>query len=336
MKKDLTQTSGPAASPALVILAFATVYIVWGSTYFFIQMAMSGFPPLLLGGVRFLMAGTLLLGWCISRGDRIFIKSSLITSAVVGILLLVVGNGVVIWVEQTLPSALAAILVSSAPIWFVLLDKPNWGVNFKSKATIGGLVIGFIGVLVLFGEQLNDLFAGNTDKSKLIGMGLLVIGSIAWSSGSLYSKHHPSEGSPTVNVAWQMIIAGLVFLPGSLLNDEFARVQWTHIPTQAWLALGYLILFGSIAAYSAYVWLLQVRPATQVSTYAYVNPVIAVILGVLFAHEPISLLQITGLVIILGSVLLINLSKYYAERGKVLEKKDLEAKFDKRVARADI
>ncbi|SFE66792.1 Permease of the drug/metabolite transporter (DMT) superfamily [Spirosoma endophyticum] len=324
------------ASPALVILAFATVYIVWGSTYFFIQMAMSGFPPLLLGAIRFLVAGTLLLGWCLGQGERIVIKSSLITSAVVGILLLVVGNGVVIWVEQTLPSALAAILVSSAPIWFVLLDKPNWVINFKSKATIGGLVIGFIGVIVLFGEQLSDLFAGNTDKSKLIGMGLLVIGSIAWSSGSLYSKHHPSEGSPTVNVAWQMIIAGLVFLPGSLLNDEFARVQWAHIPTQAWLALGYLILFGSIAAYSAYVWLLQVRPATQVSTYAYVNPVIAVILGVLFAHEPISLLQITGLVIILGSVLLINLSKYYAEKNRPLDEEDSDAKFDNRVAGVDI
>ena len=336
MKKDLTQTSGPTASSALVILAFATVYIVWGSTYFFIQMAMSGFPPLLLGAIRFLVAGTLLLGWCLSQGDRIVIKSSLITSAIVGILLLVVGNGVVIWVEQTLPSALAAILVSSAPIWFVLLDKPNWGINFKSKATIGGLIIGFIGVIVLFGEQLSDLFAGNTDKSKLIGMGLLVIGSIAWSSGSLYSKHHPSEGSPTVNVAWQMIIAGLVFLPGSLLNDEFTRVQWAQIPTQAWLALGYLVLFGSIAAYSAYVWLLQVRPATQVSTYAYVNPVIAVILGVLFAHEPISLLQITGLVIILGSVLLINLSKYYAEKNRSRDKEDSDAKFDNRVAGVDI
>src|ERR1700744_2327154 len=139
---------------------------------------------------------------------------------------------------------------------------------------------------------------------------LLIFGSIAWSSGSLYSKHHPSEGSAAVNVAWQMIIAGLVFGSGSLINNEFDHLQWQQIPLQSWLALGYLILFGSIAAFSAYVWLLQVRPATQVSTYAYVNPVIAVILGIMFAHEHISLMQITGLIIILGSVLLINLSKY--------------------------
>src|ERR1700744_6520446 len=143
---------------------------------------------------------------------------------------------------------------------------------------------------------------------------LLIFGSIAWSSGSLYSKHHPSEGSAAVNVAWQMIIAGLVFLPGSLLNHEFNNLHFGQIPTQSWLALVYLILFGSIAAFSAYVWLLQVRPATQVSTYAYVNPVIAVILGVLFAHEHISLLQIGGLFIILCSVLLINLSKYRKEK----------------------
>src|SRR6202012_1289980 len=144
---------------------------------------------------------------------------------------------------------------------------------------------------------------------------LLIFGSIAWSTGSLYSKHHPSEGSAAVNVAWQMVIAGLVFFSGSWLNHEFDHLQLQQVPMHSWLALGYLIIFGSIAAFSAYVWLLQVRPATQVSTYAYVNPVIAVILGVLFAHEHISILQVTGLFIILGSVLLINLSKYRGEKN---------------------
>ncbi|GAB3956623.1 EamA family transporter [Spirosoma harenae] len=306
----MNQTNLKMASPLLVTGAFAIVYIVWGSTYFFIQMAVQDLPPLLLGAMRFLAAGALLLFWSFLQGERIFIKSSLITSAVVGILLLVVGNGVVIWAEQTLPSALVAILVSSAPIWFVLLDKPNWRVNFSSKSTLAGLAVGFIGVILLFGEQLNDMLAANTDQSKIVGMLLLVVGAIAWSSGSLYSKHNPSEGSPTVNVAWQMIIAGLIFLPASLVNHEVERVVWSQISVEAWLALAYLILFGSIIAYSAYVWLLQVRPATQVSTYAYVNPVIAVILGIVFAHETISLIQIIGLIIILGSVLLINLSKY--------------------------
>ncbi|MDB5022555.1 MAG: EamA family transporter [Mucilaginibacter sp.] len=311
----MTPSVNKSASPVLVIIAFATVYVVWGSTYFFIQMAIHGLPPLLLGALRFLTAGMLMLIWCIIKGEKIFIKKSIITSAIVGILLLVGGNGAVIWVEQKLPSAMVAIMVSSAPLWFVLLDKQNWGVNLRNRATVAGLIIGFAGVILLFSEQVGAMFAGGSVGSKLPGLLLLIFGSIAWSSGSLYSKHHPSEGSAAVNVAWQMIIAGLVFLPGSLLNDEFDHLQWTQIPMHSWLALGYLIVFGSIAAFSAYVWLLQVRPATQVSTYAYVNPVIAVILGMLFAYEHISLIQIAGLVTILGSVLLINLSKYRKEKA---------------------
>ncbi|GAB3988917.1 EamA family transporter [Spirosoma daeguense] len=312
MNTNVTKT----ASPLLVISAFTIVYIVWGSTYFFIQMAIHDFPPLLLGALRFFVAGALMLGWAYLKGEQLFHKKNIITSAVVGTLLLVVGNGVVIWAEQTLPSALVAILVSSAPIWFVLLDKANWSVNFKSKSTLLGLAVGFVGVVLLFGEQLNSMLKQGAPESKLIGMFLLVIGAISWSSGSLYSKYHPSEGAPTASVAWQMLIASLVFLPGSLLNHEFDKIQWNHVSVQAWLALGYLILFGSIIAYSAYVWLLSVRSATQVSTYAYVNPVIALILGVVFAHETISLLQIIGLAIILGSVLLINLSKYRSEKGE--------------------
>ncbi|WP_020595285.1 EamA family transporter [Spirosoma panaciterrae] len=311
----MNHTSTKTVSPLLVISAFAVVYIVWGSTYFFIQMAIQDFPPMLMGAMRFLAAGLLMLLWGVLKGEPLVNKKSLLNSAIVGVLLLVGGNGAVIWVEQSLPSALVAIMVSSAPLWFVLLDKPNWKTNFKSQATLAGLLIGFAGVILLFSEQLGDLFSGHADSAKNISMLLLIGGSIAWSSGSLYSKHNPSEGGSTVNVAWQMIIAGLVFLPASLLNQEFEQVQWTQVPVRAWLALGYLILFGSIIAYSAYVWLLQVRPATQVSTYAYVNPVIAVILGVLFANEPISWVQIAGLIVILGSVLLINLPKYRQERA---------------------
>lgn len=306
----MTSNTIKTAPPLLVIMAFATVYIVWGSTYFFIQMAIQGFPPLLLGALRFFTAGALLLTWCIIKGEKIIIRKSIINSTIVGILLLCGGNGAVIWAEKTLPSAMVAILVSSAPIWFVLLDKQSWGINLKSKPTIAGLIIGFAGVILLFGEQLDGIFAGAAVHSKLAAMVLLIFGSVAWSSGSLYSKHHPAAGSAAVNVAWQMIIAGLLFLPGSLIDHEFDHMPWQQIPAHSWLALGYLILFGSIAAFSAYVWLLQVRPATQVSTYAYVNPVIAVMLGMLFAHEHISALQIVGLMIILVSVLLINLSKY--------------------------
>lgn len=303
-----------SASTLWVVIAFATVYLVWGSTYFFIRMAIQDLPPMLMGAIRFVTAGLLMLTWCIIRGEKIFIRKSVITSAIVGLLLLGVGNGIVIWVEQTLPSAMVAILVSAAPIWFVLLDRQNWAVNFRSRSTVLGLVIGFIGVLLLFGEQLDGVLAGANAGLRLFLMLLLIIGSISWSGGSLYSKHNPSEGSAAVNVAWQMIIAGIAFLPASMLNHEFDNFHLNQVSVQSWSALIYLIVFGSIAAFSAYVWLLQVRPATQVSTYAYVNPVIAVVLGMLFAHEHISLMQIGGLIVILLSVLLINLSKY--RKGK--------------------
>lgn len=316
-------TPQKSASPLMVIIAFATVYIVWGSTYFFIKMAVDGFPPLLLGTLRFLTAGILLLTWCKIKGEQIFIKRNIIHAAVTGFLLLVIGNGAVIWVEQTLPSAMVAIMVSSAPIWFVLFDKQNWRVNFKSTSTIVGLVIGFAGVVLLFSEQIRGLFDSSAGLAKLPGMLLLLIGAMSWASGSLYSKYNNTQGSASVNTAWQMLAAGLVFLPSSLLTHEVNGLQWQNIPTHSWLALLYLIIFGSIAAFSAYVWLLQVRPATQVSTYAYVNPVIAVILGVVFAHESITLLQVGGLVIILGSVLLINLSKYRKEKHAKLELADL-------------
>ena len=314
----MTPATDKSASPILVIIAFATVYIVWGSTYFFIQMAIHGIPPLLMGAMRFFAAGSLLLIWCAIKGEKLFNRASIATTAITGILLLCGGNGAVIWVEQKLPSAMVAILVSAAPIWFVLLDKQNWGINFKSKSTVAGLIVGFAGVILLFGEQLGGIFAGGSVASKLPGMLLLILGSISWSSGSLYAKHHPTEGSGAVNVAWQMIIAGLLFLPGSWLNNEFDNFSLSQVPLKAWGALSYLIVFGSIAAYSAYVWLLQVRPATQVSTYAYVNPVIAVILGMFFAGEHVSILQISGLIVILGSVLLINLSKYRKTKSRIV------------------
>ena len=329
----MSPTQNKPASTLTVIIAFATVYLVWGSTYFFIRMAIHGMPPLLMGAMRFTTAGLLMLTWCIIKGEKIFIWRSLINSAIVGILLLGIGNGIVIWVEQTLPSAMVAILVSAAPIWFVLLDRQNWFINFRSRSTITGLIIGFIGVILLFGEQLDGMLTGSDISLKIIPMLLLIVGSISWSGGSLYAKHHPSTGSAVVNVAWQMIIAGLLFIPGSLLNHEFDGLHLARIPAQSWLALLYLIFFGSIAAFSAYVWLLKVRSATQVSTYAYVNPVIAVILGVMFAGEHITLLQVTGLFVILGSVLLINLAKYRNKKAaQHVEKSDLAVMEEERNA----
>ncbi|TSD63026.1 EamA family transporter [Inquilinus sp. KBS0705] len=298
------------ASPLLVIVAFATVYIVWGSTYFFIQMAIHGFPPMLMGAFRYTLAGVLMLAWCGINGDKVWVKKDIINSGISGILMLTAATGIVIWVEQTLPSAMVAIMVSIAPMWFVLLDTANWSVNFKSRETIFGLIIGFAGVLLLFGEQVTKTLSGTHSSSQLWNMVLLVFGPMAWVLGSLYSKNKTSSSPARLNTAWQMVVAGLAFLPAGIIHHEFNGFDITSVPAQSWMAIVYLVLFGSIAAYTAYIWLLQVRPSTQVSTHSYVNPVIAVLLGVLFAHEHISWLQITGLFIILLSVLLINLAKY--------------------------
>jgi drug/metabolite transporter (DMT)-like permease len=304
------------ASPLLVIAAFATVYLVWGSTYYFIRVAdQGGFPPFLLGAFRFLIAGILLMTWCALKGEKILVRKDIITSAITGFLLLFVGIGIVIWAEQTLPSAMVAIMVSSAPVWFVLLDKGNWAINFTHKATIVGLVIGFAGIILLFSEQLGGLFTDGHTLPKLSRMLMLFLGTICWSAGSLFSKHRPTTVSASVNSAWQMLFAGIIYLPVSFLHKEFNHLDMHSIQISSWLAMLYLVVFGSIAAFSAYVWLLQIRPATQVSTYAYVNPVIAVILGIVFAKENITFIQLAGLFIILTSVLLINLAKY--RKGKM-------------------
>jgi drug/metabolite transporter (DMT)-like permease len=306
----MTDLTTKKASTFMVVLAFATVYIVWGSTYFFIQKAVQGFPPFLLGAIRFLIAGILLMGWSIIRREEIIVKKNIKNAVIGGVLMLFIGNGAVIWVEQYMASGVVAILLSSSPIWFVLLDKPKWKENLANKFTITGLVIGFAGVILLFSEKISSTFSSDQIKMELAGMGLLILGSIAWAGGSLYSKYNSTSGSAAVNTAWQMLGAGIAFLPGSIFTGELQGLQWENISTDAWLSLLYLIFFGSIAGFSAYVWLLQVRPATQVSTYAYVNPVVAVLLGVFLANEKISFLQIAGLVIILGSVLTLNLAKH--------------------------
>jgi drug/metabolite transporter (DMT)-like permease len=304
------------ASPLLVVIAFATVYLVWGSTYFFIQRAVEHIPPFILGAIRFLIAGGLLLGWCALKGEKLFNWAHIKPALVSGLLMLFIGNGAVIWAEQSLASSLVAVLVSSAPIWFVVLDKPKWKENLTSSSTIVGLIVGFIGVILLFSEQASKAL-GTGNGYQVIGLIVLIIGAMAWAGGSLYSKYNSKSTSATVNTAWQMLAAGIVFVPASFINNEWSSFQFASVTTGSWLSVLYLITMGSLAGFSAYVWLLQVRPATQVSTYAYVNPVVAVLLGLFFAGEHITFLQITGLAVILLSVLLINLAKYRSEKKSI-------------------
>jgi drug/metabolite transporter (DMT)-like permease len=300
---------------AKVVIAFAIVYIVWGSTYFFIRLSVQHIPPMMVGMLRYLVAGLLLLGWCALRGEPLFAKGVLGPAFVSGFLLLCGGNGILIWVEQYIPSSLAAVLLASAPVWFVVLDRRQWRVNFRSRSTLVGLVVGFAGVLLLFSERLQSGGPRTaTEGRATLALVVLILGSISWAAGSLYSKYRSAPVSNAVNAGWQMLLAGLVFFPLSLISGEWRGFHWAEVPLSSWMAIAYLVTMGSLAGYSAFVWLLQVRPATQVSTHAYVNPVVALLLGVLFAGENLSAVQLLGLAVILTSVLLINLVKYWPEK----------------------
>ena len=265
------------ASTVNVILAFATVYIVWGSTYFFIQKAINSFPPFMLGALRFSAAALIMLIWCIYKKEKVFVAKQVLHAVIGGLLLLFVGNGAVIWVEQYMPSAVVAIMVSSSPLWFVLLDKPKWSQNLSSKSTILGIIIGFMGVVLLFYKSIEAGLSGDS-TIEAGGMLLVTIAAISWAGGSLYSKYNSSGSSAIVNSTWQMLAAAVAFAIGGFLRGEQNGFEMASVTAESWWAITYLVIFGSIAGFSAYVWLLKVRSATQVSTYAYVNPVVAVLL----------------------------------------------------------
>jgi drug/metabolite transporter (DMT)-like permease len=293
-----------------VYLAFAAIYIIWGSTYYFIREALDGFPPFMLGGIRFLVAAVLLFGWCVATGVPISPGRDLKNAAITGFLLCLVGNGAVVWVEQSIASSLVAIVIAVAPLSFVVMDKPQWKVNFRSWSVMLGVVFGFAGVLLLFSDKIALQLEATEVTPEFSAMFILLLGILGWPAGSIYAKYHPASIPNIVNSAWQMLIGGACFALVSAGRGELSVVEWSTIPTSAWLSLAYLIVFGSLIGFSAYVWLLQVRPAAQVSTYAYVNPVVAVLLGVFLGNEQFGWLEAAGLAIILGGVLLINLAKY--------------------------
>lgn len=310
----MTERVNRPVSSLLVVIAFAIVYLVWGSTYFFIRMAIQQMPPLLMAFLRFFSAGLLLFIWCAINGEKLFNKQSIRPAVLSGLFMLVVGNGAVVWSEQFLPSSFAAVIASTSPIWFVVLDGRNRGINFRSRETVVGLLIGFIGVILLFSEEAIRAWTTAGNSMEIIAVVILMIGAASWAGGSLYAKYNSKGDSQSVNASWQMLSAGIAFLPLSAISGEWKNFHWSQVGSTSWLALVYLIVFGSLIAYSAYAWLLKVKPATQVSTHAYVNPVVAVMLGTMLAGEKMTVLQFIGLAIILTSVLLINLSKYRKER----------------------
>ena len=301
-----------------IILAFAAVYIIWGSTYLAIVFALSDIPPMLMSGMRFFLAGVLLYAWCvIIRKEKQPGLASLSKNAVCGILMLSFGIGSLAWAEQYISSGLAAIIVTSLPFWFVLLDKRQWSFYFSNKIILVGLLVGFAGVLLLiiFGKSPQ---VSSSHAKQLAGMLVLIAGGIAWTVGSLYSKYKTVSSSVTMNTSLQLMIAGVFSTLVSVISSESKHFSFSQIHMPSLVALLYLAIVGSLITFLCYVWLLHKLPPAQVSSYVYVNPVVAIILGAIIGKEVITGVHVLSLTIILCGVLLINLPKYKIARRNQL------------------
>jgi drug/metabolite transporter (DMT)-like permease len=290
------------------LIAYLVVCVFWGSTYLAIKVGVTELPPFLFAGLRFLVAGLVLLGLARALGDPLPKKSDWRTLAIVGLLLLAGGNAFVVWSEQYVGSGIASIFVVTVAIWTALFDAiiPG-GQSDLNWRIVAGLVLGFLGTLLLVGATPAEILAA--DKRGPIA---LTIASASWSLGSVYAKRHPTQASPYMGAAFQMIVGGTaVALVGTLLGEW---PSW-HLTTRGIGAIAYLVVFGSVLGYSAYSYALRHASATIVGTYAYVNPVIAVLLGWLLLHEPVGARTFTAMAMILVAVVWIQFSHKLRRSG---------------------
>lgn len=318
----------PQPATAAVVSALLVVYVVWGSTYFAIAVMIETMPPLLSAGIRYATAGLLVLGVLVAnarlrsrtapieRPSRAQWRSALI----IGALLLLGGNGGVVLAELYIPSGMAAVLVATVPIWLAVFDAAITR-RRPSPLVIGGLVAGIAGVAVLLVpveglEQLDPL-----------GVGLVVVAAISWATGSLYARHAPLPRSGLLATGMEMLAGGLVLVVAGSLIGEIGRTELEAFSVRSMIALAYLVVFGSIIAFTAYTWLLAHVPVSTVGTYAYVNPIVAVALGAVFLSEPITLRTVAATVVIIGAVIAMvsGRPRVAEEQGPTPEAAPLEA-----------
>jgi len=290
-----------------VILAFGLVYVFWGSTYLGIGIAVEQIPPAVMCAARFLIAGILMLAYCALTGRRVhFSALRLAHLAIVGTLLLMGGNLTLSYAERIVPTGLAALLVAVTPLWFLVLDSLLLGDHHISRRGKIGLAIGIIGVAVLIWPDL--LHPGELGRKQLLWSLALPLGSFSWAFGSVLSKKWQTAATdPFGAIAWQMVFAGFGNLIFALLVERRSNVVWTVRGVSSIL---YLVVCGSWIGYTAYIWLLQHVPTSKVSTYAYVNPVVAVFLGWLILHERIDRYILMGSAVIVASVVLVTSAKF--------------------------
>lgn len=267
----------------LVITAFAAVYLIWGSTFLGIRLAIDTIPPLLMAGSRFLIAGVVLYSVMRLRGVAKPSGLQWRDATIIGALLLLAGNGGVTWAEKRVPTNIAALIIAGTPLWIIVVDWLRPGGRRPHSLVFGGLLFGFAGVGLIVASRSHG---GGTLVDPL-GAVVLILSSILWAGGSVFSRHARQPSSALLGVAMQMITGGIILLLVGAGMGEIPHFDFQAISRTSRWAFVYLTLFGSLIGFTAYVWLLRVSTPARVSTYAYVNPLIAVCLGYIFLHEPL-------------------------------------------------
>lgn len=275
----------PRAAPGLIVAAFLAVYVIWGSTYLAIKVSLESLPPFLTAAARFMLAGAILFGVALARGDAAPGRAQWRSALLVGGLLLLGGNGGVMWAQQRVPSGLASVLIAMVPIFVVLLEA-LWSTKQADRPTLGmgvGALIGFAGVALLVGGG-----RASPGAVDLLGAVALLCSAFSWALGSVTSRKVALPASPILSTACQMLAGGALLAALGVAQGEARTIDLGAVTLRSWLAVGYLTLFGSIVAFSAYVWLLKNVAPTRVATYAYVNPVVALLLGHFVADEALA------------------------------------------------
>lgn len=289
-----------------IAIAMLAIYLIWGSTYLAIRFAVETIPPFLMAGTRFLFPGLLLVIWRRMAGDPPPTRRQWLSTGLIGLMLLLGGNGLVSWAEQRIDSGIAALLVGTAPIWMVLADSvlsrrvPRW-------QAIIGLLTGFAGIVVLVGPR--SLLTGDS-RYDLLGITAVVLAALSWSLGSVISRKVDLPRSPLLVTGMEMLAGCVGLMLVSLLRGEWTGFAVGAVSMRSVLALLYLIVAGSLGGFVAYTWLLRNAPISLVATYAYVNPLVAILLGGLLAQESLTAQVLLAAVVIIGSVILINSGKH--------------------------
>jgi drug/metabolite transporter (DMT)-like permease len=283
-----------------VVLSFLSIYLIWGSTYLAIRYAVETIPPLYTAGFRHLLAGSILLVWCLAKGLRPT-WAQVRASIVIGVFFFLIGHGTLHWAEQKVPSGLASLLVASEPIWVFLLTAAaarQWRLN---ATLLAGILLGFGGVGLLMGRS-----ALNSSPGVFVGSLAVVLGALSWSVGIVYSRRSHLSGHPLLLSALSLLAGSAQLLLVGTAVGEYRGFSFASVSLRSWLALGYLILFGSVVAFTAYNWLLEHYSPTLVATHTYVNPIVAVLLGWFFAGEAVTLNVLLSAVMVIGAVMLVD------------------------------